>query len=320
MARKGIALVFAVAATLGWSAAVSSFAAPGASSRQTGEILFTREMNVPRPARTADDCDGADPSACAPDDEAYYSLETVRSNGTRIRQLPTCRRVCDDAYGSWSPRGKRIAFVRGGRLVISRSDGSHARRIRTRLPVEGKPAWAPDGKRIAVTGELGLGLTAIYVVRIDGSAARRISEGNMDAQPAWSSRGQIAFSRDLSVDGGADPDVYLTNPLGTNATRLTFRGGQAPSFSPSGRKLAYSRTNGVTFSMGVDGTARRRLGLGYESTWSPDGRSVAVTRESGIYVMSALGGKQRRIVATRFSDLRGAESALAPDWRPARTR
>lgn len=74
MARMGIGLIFVVVATLGWSGAVGSFAASGASPRQTGEILFTRQMNWPRPAHVADYCDGADPSACSPNEETYYSL------------------------------------------------------------------------------------------------------------------------------------------------------------------------------------------------------------------------------------------------------
>jgi TolB protein len=45
---------------------------------------------------------------------------------------------------SWSPDGRRIAFVRGGDIYTMRPDGTHVRNVtRTRRLTENAPAWQP---------------------------------------------------------------------------------------------------------------------------------------------------------------------------------
>ncbi len=77
---------------------------------------------------------------------------------------------------SWSPDGKRVAFVRHGDVWTVRADGRQLRRVAHRGGLE--PAWSPDGRRIAFVRQTGADATtsSLYSVRVDrrGSKPRPV--------------------------------------------------------------------------------------------------------------------------------------------------
>jgi Tol biopolymer transport system component len=74
---------------------------------------------------------------------------------------------------TWSPEGRRLAFVEGSRLEVVNRDGSGERRItRVRASEYDPPAWSPDGHWIAFVGYLPHG--RILVVHPDGSGLRTL--------------------------------------------------------------------------------------------------------------------------------------------------
>ena len=79
--------------------------APGAR----GRILYTRNMNEPRPTASQDDCDGADPSACSPDPE---------DPSTDIWTCPSPGNALAGSHGSSKPdnSGIVVAGIAGGKL------------------------------------------------------------------------------------------------------------------------------------------------------------------------------------------------------------
>ena len=105
--------------------------------------------------------------------------------------------------GSWSPDGKRLAF-------ISYSDGDNeidivdidSRHIERRFKPDGvgavtTVAWSPDGASLAFSGMRG-GISDIYLLDLASGASRRLtSDLFADLQPAWSPDGSsIAFVTD----------------------------------------------------------------------------------------------------------------------------
>jgi TolB protein len=88
---------------------------------------------------------------------------------------------------SWSPHGKKLAFVRGGGVRGGRAEiflmGRNGRGLR-RLTYRGgyNPAWSPDGKWIAFIRDGDL-----YVVGTNGRGLRRLVDSPFEKLQDWGS-------------------------------------------------------------------------------------------------------------------------------------
>ena len=151
---------------------------------------------------------------------------------------------------SWSPDGKRVAYVSfeskkpviyvhelatGKRIVLSNEKGNNS-----------APSWSPDGSKLAVSLSRDNN-TQIYVINADGSGLRRISRSSaIDTEPQFSADGKSIF---FTSDRGGSPQIYKMNSDGESngsATRVTFKHAYAtsPRLSPDGKYLAYIARSG----------------------------------------------------------------------------
>lgn len=157
--------------------------------------------------------------------------------------------------GTWSPDGERIAYVvyaeGGQRLdVVHVQTGRTEQRIRPAgIGAMSDPAWSPDGRQIAFSGQVG-GVRDLYLYDLASRVTTRLTSGReAEVQPAWSPDGDwMAYV----TDGGpgfdttaltAPPLRLVVRQLSTGTVRrLTpFTQGKAinPQFTPDGSGLLF---------------------------------------------------------------------------------
>jgi dipeptidyl aminopeptidase/acylaminoacyl peptidase len=134
---------------------------------------------------------------------------------------------------SWSPDGRRLAYVAPGKegsgdVFVADANGTHTGWItRTGDVDETSPDWSPDGRQL-VFEQAG----QVMVTRSDGSQPRVLARGE---EPAWSPGGRrIVFQR--------DGDLFLVRSAGGRPRPLvvTRSWEGEPAWSPDSRRVVYS--------------------------------------------------------------------------------
>jgi dipeptidyl aminopeptidase/acylaminoacyl peptidase len=267
--------------------------------------------------------------ASIPDEGESDSIRTVTRRGSGERTILSCDLIADldcDGYGtpSFDASGARIALSSGSSLATVDADGSNLRVLAQLTANDAEPAWSRDGQHLAFTG-VASQRSRIFVVDRNGEGVRALPAGRYgDSSPAWSPRpsrggGLVAFSRCMTRRCGRS-DLFLVRADGTGLRRLTFRGGDEPSWAPGGRRLAFERCVRRTCGVYTIGLAGRRLHKllergAYSPAWSPDGKRIAFLSGSGaLRVTRANGRAESRLVIG--SPTYGALGD--PDWQPRR--
>ena len=184
---------------------------------------------------------------------------------------------------AWSHDGTKIAFTsnRDGNpeLYVMDRNGSNVRRITNHPSIDTTPTWSPTGAQIAFTSDRSGG-PQIYVVGADGLNVRRITTGSSPCDRAtWSPApyNELAFV----CRSGPGYDISIYDFSGSQPVRpITYGEGsnESPSFSPTGRHLAFTSTRAgrvQVFTIGRDGRGLRqvtRTGNNFTPDWSKDAR------------------------------------------------
>jgi Tol biopolymer transport system component len=186
---------------------------------------------------------------------------------------------------------------------------------------EQQPSFSPDAKQIAFSWNGDKGDNFDIYIKLVNSEARPLrltTNPAEDSYPSWSPDGQqIAFVRHTGADitiltipalGGTERKLYS----GTSAFFSLYEFGNALSWSPDGKYLAFSgqpgprQANGI-FLLSIETLEARQLttppeGFLGDSTpaLSPDGKLLAFVRGASsrdveLYVMPASGGEPKRL-------------------------
>ncbi|OLF19172.1 serine hydrolase [Actinophytocola xanthii] len=199
-----------------------------------------------------------------------------------------------DTVPSWSPDGRRLAFLRDGQVAVLDADGGEPERV-TELPLgAGTPCWSPDSHRLAFAapvdpaggatgpmvsdgldyqadgaGTFGAVRTQLHVLDLATRELRQLTDGPDGAgDPSWSPDGTV-----LAFPGraGTDSDLRWRTPVHLLAVDdprarprvLAFEEGIAATVSwvADGSALLVAGWSGDPvghtrlFRVGVDGTA-----------------------------------------------------------------
>ena len=259
-------------------------------------------------------------------DGRLYEFDLRRRKRAELR---TCQAVeCHDGSPAVGPRGRSLAFTRVDYgdpeseelatsrhyIGISRRDGTGVRLIE--VPAV-DPTFSPDGQRLVYTHRVNFVSNLHVLDRFSGQRQRLTHRGG--SRPDWSSRNRIVFARaPRSRRFSSKRDLYTVRPDGSGLKRLT-RNGRAgsPSWAPDGRRIVYSEFGRGLYTVGADGTHRRRLRAGDDSSpvWSPDGKRIAFVNGPRIWVMRSDGAGARIVHVVRGTGSRSPVGRLS--WSPA---
>ena len=152
----------------------------------------------------------------------HTNIYVIDPNGRNLRRLVDQ----DEQMGrdpSWSPDGKRIAFVsfRGkdgwdSDIYVMDVDGGNQRILTNNDFDDQDPSWSPDGRRIAFVSGAWKNHD-IYVIDADGENLRNLSNNDFDDRyPSWSPDGRrITFAS----EGVGNFDIYVMDADGARQIR-----------------------------------------------------------------------------------------------------
>jgi TolB protein len=165
----------------------------------------------------------------------------------------------------WSPDGSKLAFMsnRDGNpeIYVVNKDGSGVRRLTNHPENDVTPTWSPTGQQIAFTSNR-TGRPQIWIMNADGSGQMQITRETWCDRPTWSPApfNEIAYAS--QAGGGYDIKIF---DFATRSTKSLTNGegsNESPTFSPTGRHLAFTSSRAgkyQIFIMGRDGEGLRQI-------------------------------------------------------------
>jgi Tol biopolymer transport system component len=174
------------------------------------------------------------------------SLDKLHTGETALRPLASSS--FRDVFPQYSPDGKRLVFYsnREGSFQIWTSDldGSRAAAVTAmnRDAVTGTPRWSPDGRWISFDSSA-TGRYQVYVISADGGPPRALTSSDSDNfTAAWSLDGSWIY---FASSRSGIQQVWKVPSKGGTPQQVTQNGGQAPSVSPDGEWLYYTKNDGA---------------------------------------------------------------------------
>lgn len=241
---------------------------------------------------------------------------------------------------SWSPDGKRLAFISpckgmddiyyDSSLYFINADGSELTPISTVPGGDFDPAWSPDGKSIAFSS-LRAGQMEIFILNVEDQSVVQITKGATSVesrQPAWSPDGtQIIYT----VKRFGVYQIWLMNSDGTSQKQIVRSGTKLsdylPTWSKDGQLIVFSQRCVTSFCQpyamrisATDRSVQQATPLQFNilsienMEYSPDGfwlvyEGDETGKNNDIYYTTVTGANRTRLTSDPGLD-------FDPTWRP----
>ena len=223
---------------------------------------------------------------------------------------------------SWSPDGKRIAYVsferKSAAIYVQTLATGERVRVAEFPGINGAPAWSPDGTRLALTLSKD-GSPDIFILNLSTHSLTKLTRSfAIDTEPSWSPDGNTIV---FTSDRGGKPQIYMVSSQGGDEKRLTFSGSYnaRASFSPDGRNLVMVHGTGNDYRIAIMDMSNKSInvltsGRSDESpSFAPNGSMILyASKKGGTGFLSAVSidGKIQQKLVFNSGEVR------EPSWGP----
>lgn len=250
---------------------------------------------------------------------------------------------------TWSPDGKRIAFVskvegsdnRFSQIYVMDADGKNRRRLTNNPGNKSQPVWSPDGKKIAyfisnISCKEGKGFS-IYVIDVDDKTQKKLISNRLGIwYLAWSPDGtKISFVLSSGTKKFRHEYPSRTETCPHGVVKHYDAGVEEYEYYLGGleRPDSYHEELDVNiYTINPDGTGLKKLTNYYWASypaWSADSKKIAfisvplteingrkrLLHGSELYVIDRAGTNEKRL--TNFNDEYDYDLCLThPRWSP----
>ena len=291
--------------------------------------LFVRRVAGGALIKLTDDSARETAPRFSPDGERIvFTRKELADGPPELRIVPalggdTIASIPGGAGGVWSGDGRQLAFLRRAEserieLTVSAVDGSNARVVLesdSAYPFLREPAWAPDGRELAIVRGTGGIAGEIWLVPVNGGTPRRPF-----SDPPEVFADSPVFTRDglaliHSSNRGGATNIWSFPTRGGTPVRLTT--GPGPDIGPTvaaDGTIAFlnSRWRNALEIHGLGSDPPRTLTTHSPYLWgpvfSPDRTEVAFSRSEmdgswHIWTIPAAGGAPRRITSSASGEV-----------------